>query len=456
LAGAVRDTPRRRKILFFIGSDLRVQAGGVSRGGVAPDGGCELPLRKAREAMFAALTRANVTVHSLDPRGLENVSPATRTSSTLRAGEVQAAQMSSMTEHLRRQNALAVLPDLTGGRTIVNTNAPDAVVPGIFHESDSYYLLAFRASGDRSAPGVHDIAVKVKRDGLRVHARNGYTVEASVERAPSDELSPRLRNVLEPLLPAAAIPLELQAATFAVPGSPRAAVVLVVGLDAAVGASNRESQDAPFELVSFAIDPAGRSRAMARSTVAMTLAGDIGRRQHVDLFSGFELRTGDYEIRVAGGDGTRSASVFTHVTVPRFASEPLSLSGILLGEIGSAPEQAKTLVGGLAFPVMPTARREFDGERRISAFVRIYQGTGRTDALQPVTLRTFLVDDNGKTVSSASSVLAERQFNRDRASDQLVALPVSGLAPGEYLLSIEASRGERATGRAVRFTVKRP
>jgi hypothetical protein len=114
------------------------------------------------------------------------------------------------------------------------------------------------------------------------------------------------------------------------------------------------------------------------------------------------------------------------------------------------------MLAGLTFPVVPTARREFDGQRRVTAFVRIYQGTVRTEAIQPVTLRTFLVGGKGETISSGSIIIAERLFDQNRASDHLVALPISSLAPGDYLLRIEATMGTRTAERAVRFAVRRP
>ena len=77
-----------------------------------------------------------------------------------------------LTENLQHQDELQVLPDRTGGRTVVNTNGPQDAVPAIFRESESYYLLAFRQTDDdREAPPV---SVKVRRDGVSVHTRSGY------------------------------------------------------------------------------------------------------------------------------------------------------------------------------------------------------------------------------------------------------------------------------------------
>src|SRR4030095_2761815 len=106
------------------------------------------------------------------------------------------------------------------------------------------------------------------RDDLRVHARNGYTIAPAAGRVADDALPGSVRNALEPLLPVATSPLEVQAAAFAVPGTARAAVMLVVGLDAAPSRAPEErAARSEFELVSFALDPGGRSRAMARSTL---------------------------------------------------------------------------------------------------------------------------------------------------------------------------------------------
>ena len=69
VADAVQDTPRRRKMLFFIGSDMIWQSTrSVMAAGA--DVGCETRIKDARAAMFKAVDRANLTVHSVDPKGL--------------------------------------------------------------------------------------------------------------------------------------------------------------------------------------------------------------------------------------------------------------------------------------------------------------------------------------------------------------------------------------------------
>jgi hypothetical protein len=121
VADAVEGTTGRRKVLLFIGSDLMVQVGdGLGSAGLKNDVGCGNRLKHARAVMFRAVDRANLTIHSLDPSGLANVSPATRASSTLRAGAVAVAVDAATSDNLKRQGNLQVLPDRTGGRAVMH------------------------------------------------------------------------------------------------------------------------------------------------------------------------------------------------------------------------------------------------------------------------------------------------------------------------------------------------
>ncbi len=147
VADAVRDIRGRRKTLLFIGSYFRIYEslqGPVSRQGkplepgapVYHAGVCSAPLKDAREKMTRATSLANLAVHTLDPVGME-----TAGNSPLGGG------LDAIRE---RQDDLKLLADITGGRTVMSTNAPEALLPAVFAESQSYYLLAF-APADRSA-----------------------------------------------------------------------------------------------------------------------------------------------------------------------------------------------------------------------------------------------------------------------------------------------------------------
>lgn len=459
-AEAVQSTPRRRKVLFFIGSDLTLQSAGE---GQTPDAdvGCGTRLKDARNAMFEALDRANLTVHSVDPAGLMNASPTTRASSLFLNGSVSAAAARATAEHLRRQGALGVLPDRTGGRAVMNTNAPDQQVSSIFRESDSYYLIGFRPADSTPNGTFHEIRVATKRRGLSVRARSGYTADSASVRqppAPAESTVPApLRAALTGLLPSSRMLLDVNAATFAAPGSGRGAVTLAVGVEAFGAPLSPDSarHEGPFEVVAAAFDRGGRPKGAARQTLELSWPTTSRASQaRFDVLSRLDLPPGEYEIRVgvSGSDTARTASVFTYVTVPAYGSTPLSLSSLVIGATPGTFTAPKDLLAAL-LPIVPTARRDFARSDKLIGFLRIYQGTGRTDPLLPVSLEISVLDAQGKVVASQSAGLDAAQFEKGRAADHYIALPLAGLAPGEYLLRAQAEMGTRIAGRALRFSV---
>ncbi len=457
VADAVQGTPGRRKMLFFIGSDLLLQAAGAP-GGAKQDVGCESRLRDAREEMFSAVDRANLTIHSLDPSGLVNIGPVTRPSSTLRGVDVADAAAGAMKDHLQRQGALKVLPDRTGGRAVMNTNGPDPAVPEIFRETDSYYLIGFRPADPSPNGRFHQITVKTARRGLAVHARSGYTAPVATEPAADSPrgtaVSEPVRTALTGLMPASAIPVEMNAATFAVPDAAKAAVVLTVGVEA-FAAGPQTARGGPLEVVASAFDRGGRPKGIARQTLDLSWPASGPQDRRFDVLSRLDLPPGEYEIRVAVSSGAdaRTASVFTYVTVPSFTAAPLSLSNIIVGATAGTLTAPKDFLASL-LPIVPTARREFARTGRLLAFFRVYQGTNRSDPLVPVQVRSSIVDDHDRVVATEAGVLDVAEFAKARAADYYVTLPLTTLAAGEYLLKVETTMGARTAGRAMRFVVK--
>ncbi len=458
VADAMQEAPRRRKSLLFIGSSMQLQAAGTPGGG-ASDVGCETRLTDARREMFAAVDRANLTIHALDPSGLSNFGPETRTSSPIRGRDLGRVRTRDTTEFLQHMGELEVMPDRTGGRTVINTNAPELMMPAIFEESESYYLLGFSpAAGDGRAS--HSISVTVNRRGLRVHARKGYTVEATPAAAGSGAApieTAAAAGALDGLLPSTGEPLDLAVAAFAGPQRGRAIVALATDVKAfAPQAEDDEGNDAPaggpVEVIAGAFDGGGRVRGSSRQSADLSAArGGPGRP--VEVLSRLDLAPGDYELRVGASGGGRNASVFTYVSVPPFDAAPLSLSTLILGTAAGTVAGPRQLLDQL-IPIVPTTQREFSTSDNLIGFLRVYQGTARRDPLQPVELRSTVIDAQGKAVAGQSVALTGEQFAKDRSADQFFSLPLAGLAPGPYLLTVEARMGERQAGRAVRFTVR--
>jgi VWFA-related protein len=463
VAEALENTPRRRKVLLFIGTNAIWQSTrSVAEAG--QDVGCETRLEDARDAMFAAVDRANLTVHSIDPQGLTNIGPQTRGDAVsqpspsvvsgrstsgrgsamaggpgTRLGQLQTEMNTAITN---KQN-LEVLPARTGGRTIVGMNRPEDAIPAIFRESEAYYVLAIERPTSERAEAPRSIEVKVARKGVRVHTQRKYAPSQLEQSKAEPPIT--MADAFARLLPSATRPLTLGVTVSASPAGAKNLVTM--NLDARAFA-RADGTAVPLEVSTMAVDRNGRPVASARqtSTLAVGVAA-VGSRAGVpeaNIQSYLELDPGDYEIRVAVADpGTTTiASVFADVSVPSFQRAPLSLSDIAMEVVKTPP------VGPVA-----TTRRGFGSVETVRAVVQIYQGTERREPIIPVSMRVQILDAKATPVRDQSLTFAPPTFVNRRA-DAVITLPLSKLTAGEYLLRIEASDANRTATRALRFVVE--
>ncbi len=443
VADAVQHAPRRRKVLLFIGSSILWQSARPIRE-VTEDPGCETRLKDARAATFAAVDRANLTVHSIDPTGLSNVSlyragiGGSGTDSggaRSRAQAIQAETASRMTA----QQSLQVLPERTGGRAVVNHNDPNEAVPAIVRESEAYCVLGFERGTSGKPDAARDIEIKVAKRGLRVVAQRRYVPLASPASTAADKTPVSSEYALSSVLPVGRVPLSMSVIAFANAGGDKA--IVRINVDAQAFA-HRDGSAAPLEITVKAVDQTGRQVASARQT--STLPGGIADRAgELNVQSQVELPPGDYGIRVAVSDPATGAvaSVFSDVTVAKFDDDALTLSSV-----------AVEVAAGTSAPG-PTTRRVFKRDEQVRAGMQIYQGLRRTGAVTPVSMRVQILDVKGATVHDQTLPFTADAFNGRRA-DCLITLPLKNLQPGEYLLKLDATSDRQTAGRAVRFAVE--
>ena len=116
--------------------------------------------------------RANVTIYTLDPRGLvgmpdmdDNVDPV----------EFQEYISNSI-------NSLRVLSEQTGGTAIVNQNDFDKALKRIDAETSDYYMIGYYSSNPDPLRRTRQIEVKVKRKDVDVWSRRSYSLRPTDRR----------------------------------------------------------------------------------------------------------------------------------------------------------------------------------------------------------------------------------------------------------------------------------
>jgi hypothetical protein len=139
--------------------------------------------------------------------------------------------------------------------------------------------------------------------------------------------------------------------------------------------------------------------------------------------------------------------VFGPVAVPLFSSAALSLSDVIVETTGR--------IASLPAPAVPvptaTTRRVFEQDEAVRAVVQVYQGTQRTDAIVPVSVRTSILDAKGRAIRDQRLALTVNDFTNRRAA---LALDIGQLPPGEYVLSVDASAERQTTTRTLHFAVE--
>ena len=108
----------------------------------------------------AALTRANVTIYALDPRGMldvERIADPTRS---------EAEQVNFR----RAQDSLRVLAAETGGFAAVNQNDFSGMFDRIVRENSTYYILGYHPSNERRDGKFRSVDVRVTSHGLQQQA----------------------------------------------------------------------------------------------------------------------------------------------------------------------------------------------------------------------------------------------------------------------------------------------
>ena len=206
------------------------------------------------------------------------------------------------------------------------------------------------------------------------------------------------------------------------------------------------------KVLAAAFDRDGKSVQSENQTVGVTWRPDASGRSPYEVVSRLPLKPGRYEIRVAlDAAPNERASVYTYVDVPDFAKAPLSLSGIVLAVSPSAPSAPADAFTNL-LPVVPTAQREFARTDRATAFVKVYQEA--TAAAQPASVTARIADTSDRSVLDVATPLPADRFTANHDADYRLELPLDRLPRGEYLLTIDASLGQRTVRRGVRFTVR--
>jgi VWFA-related protein len=433
-----------------------------------------------KDAITAA-ARSNVSFYALDPRGLigmtsEYIELAGSGAPDVASGAFGAlnAQQGLLTEMRVSQDSLRTLSEETGGFAAVNQNDLNAAFGRIVDANSRYYVLGYYPPTQARDGRFHRIEVRVKRPGLRVSARRGYAAPRGLsptERKRNEELrrarearrgganntSAELREVLNTPLQQSGLAFTVQAAPFRHTQN-EASVALAIefdgerlpfapqpSTDAGGPANNASLFTNTLELSFFGINHDGRAGRATRSEFTLNLKPDSFKRVKnagLRVNPRMTLQPGRYQIRVGARDsvGKQTGTVFYDLQVPDFRKDPLMLSGILL--TAPSAETAMTAMpdpgASKLLPGPATSRRTFARNDTITVFAEIYDNMPR-QRVREIDTTVSLVSETGSEVFSARDSVKNEPATNWTAYGLTRAIPLANVAPGRYLLRVQAN-----------------
>jgi VWFA-related protein len=471
--GAVRDVakwlsdvPGRRKSLVLFSEGIEYDIYDVFNNRAASS-----IMADARDAIAAA-QRANVTIFAVDPRGLSQLGDEAIAIQSLSDDPHvdYGTSRGFANELLMAQESLISLAQETGGVAIVRTNDIAGGLSRIERETSRYYVLGYVADPAKSPGKFRTIEVKVRKPGLKVRARRGY-VPADLKAAEKRDLglkpgtSPAVAAAIMSPVPVGDLPLRVWAAPFKGKGK-LGSVAIAVEIDGA--ALKYQQRDDRFfedlEVSILAADHDGKIRGSDRQTMNLKLKPEthqiLANGGGVRMLSRIELPPARYQVRIGvhESNGGAVGTVPIDVEVPDYAKLPLGLSGLVLTSTAAprliTPRPDPQLKEALPLP--PVSTRVFGKDEVISVFAEIYD---RLTAAAPIEVTLNVLPRGGSVPVFTSTDTREMAATPDaRVHAYTAQVPARDLAPGDYVIRIEASARDNKSrvSREVPITIQRP
>jgi VWFA-related protein len=134
-------------------------------------------------ALVDEANRAQVSIYTVDARGLTGSIVSARSAVPVRGGVRAAAQQAAHRHVTATQEILHLIADGTGGRASVNTNDLQRGMQAAAKDARGYYLVAYAPPPGRKEGKYYPIEVKLKRPGLKARYRRGYEWLSEAKRS---------------------------------------------------------------------------------------------------------------------------------------------------------------------------------------------------------------------------------------------------------------------------------
>jgi VWFA-related protein len=387
-----------------------------------------------------AAVRANVAIYPVDTRGLEAIVPGGDASQASRGGVglFSGRNVAQQFERLgASQDTLVSLAEDTGGRAFTDSNDFGDVFVQIRRDLSAYYLLGYSSTNDTQDGRFRRVQVRVKRDGLRVEARNGYYAARDFAHTNRGDREAQLQEQLAAAVSSTDLPVLVTSGYFRLRADRYYVPIAVAIPGSAIPAG---AERAAIDVLGQVRDEQGRAIGRMRETLQVPAAGGtVGNRQ-VLYQSGVTLPPGRFSIKVVVRENTSGTvgSFEARMLVPELRQAPLKVSSVVLSTQLQPWERGRTdnpLVRD-GVQLLPNLTRVVGRSQPIYVYYEVYEPASG-DGATPM-LRTSLAFYRNDVKVFETPVVERTEIS---APDRQAALfqfelPSDTLSPGLYTCQV--------------------
>ena len=453
LAQMLRGVPGRKSVIHFSSG---IQTTGVEN---------QTELRAAEDAA----NRANVSLYTVDARGLVALPPGGDATSAAPAGSAlyrSAAVSSQVTSLLDTRETLASLSADTGGRTFYDSNDFGQAFQRIQADNSTYYLLGYSPANTKSDGRFRRIRVDVTRPGLRAQARPGYFAPKSFRQFTKDDKELQLEQAMTLDTPFVDLPMAIGADYFRQADGNYYVVLSSKVPGAAVSFLQKSAtHQTEVDVAWRAMDASGRTAAALRDTLPVKLTPESYQQVltgNILYEGGFVLPPGKYRLKVVAREN-QSGKLGTFeepLVLPEVGHSGLTLSSVVVSnQLQDAAARARNpktkqdsenplQVGSRS--ILPSVTRVFCTNQNLYVFLESYAGkpaqTATTDSkggqpaagtgstLPPSIALVFF--RGGVKISEAGPFPGKQAGSSHGQASYFVQLPLEKFPPGRYWMQV--------------------
>jgi VWFA-related protein len=422
-------------------------------------------------ATIDAANRANVSLYTVDARGLLALPPGGDASSASPSGigiYTNQAVSSEVTSLHEGRETLATLATETGGRTFYDMNDFSQAFRDVQTLNSSYYLLGYTPTDSRSNGKFRHIRVTVDVAGVKVEARPGYYAPKNFRQFTKEDKDAQLEQAMDLESPFVELPLAVEASYFLRPDQ-KYNVVLAAKIPGSAISFLQKSgiHRTEFDFAWRATDSKGHIAAAMRDTLRVKLRNTTYEQVmsgNILYEGGFVLPPGQYKLKavVRENESGKLGTFEEPLALPQPGGANLEISSVVVSNQlenasargakkareGSKSAGQPLVVGNQA--VLPSVTRVFRADQNLYVYLESYwvqnhagkqsntANTRRTGfAPSRVPPRFALVFFRGNVqVSEAGPFAGRLEKSKDQTSTYFTKIPLEKFPPGRYWMQV--------------------